>query len=665
VSIIVRRLSDTDDLTFATGAVDTATYGTVAILFRPLAAYDSTWRTLLSLWDLGGAEVGSVTINTGNKVGWWAGGSGVSGPTVTAGDLHLLVVRKATGTANVRFSLLNLSTGWTHEDSAGTLADWTAPTGGGLHTNRPTFLDWGPGSDLVAMAVWADELPWSADASGDSEIEAAGLEDHLDNWRDAAPSAGWAFNQSTNEYSIEDWTLGRADEVTVGVGTPTAVTDIDFTYEDIGLGFASRNHLRDTQTEAGTGGTVYDLSETQGTPSTLQSDTVNSGSFTEVFRWTRTVGTDVGSTLIDTQVQVTAISSNAQYQWRVARVDSSGVEQATSDYSAGQSTTGIKIASFVLDTTWAAGDRLVLALELRKSSGGGNRTVTVAVNDGDCWVEFEVVLATQDITPGAVTVTAGAGTLTLSTGAVDITPAPVTVTATPGTLAVGLTAAPEATTVTVVPGAVTLTTVVGITPAPTTVTTTPGTVTVAVAGGDIQDITPAAVTLTASAGTLTADLDVPLVGATVTATAGTATVTAGAVDIVPAPVTVTATPGAPTVVTGGLQPAAVVVTATPGAMTVTTGVVDITPAAAGVTTTPGTLAVDLDVPLAGATVTATPGTVTVGVTAVNIIPVALVVTVTPGAVVIPLGVDAPGAFVVSSAPARLVATAPTAAMRGG
>jgi hypothetical protein len=401
----VRRLDADDDVVFAAGfgGVDDFAFGTVAFLFRPLAAYDSTNRTLLAAYDSTGAQVGKIALSTANKVQWHSGGSGGNGPTVTAGDWHALIVRKVTGTAQVRFSLLNVVSGWTHAVTAGTFSDWTAPTGGTWSTSDITF-GWGPGSDLAAMAVWANELPWAADTFGDAEIVAAGLEDHLNNWRDAAPTAGWAFDQADAAYSIEDFTLNRADELSYNVGTPTDATDLDFQYEDTGIAVTLRNFLRNAQTELGTGGAVYDLSETEGTPTTLSSGNVSAGGFTEVLRWQRTVGDAVGAATISTQLSVATISANAQYRWRVVRLDSSGVEQATSTYSGTQTTTGIKISTFVLSTTWAAGDRLALVLEFGKTSGGGNRAMSVDVNSADSFADFELAVAIPtDVTPADTT----------------------------------------------------------------------------------------------------------------------------------------------------------------------------------------------------------------------------------------------------------------------
>jgi hypothetical protein len=439
----VRRLDADDDVVFAAGlgGLDSFAFGTIAFFFRPLAAYDSTNRTLLAAYDSTGVAVGKISVGTNNKVLWWSGGSGGSGPTFTAGDWHLLVIRKPAGTEKVRFSMLNL-VGWTHVVTDLAIADWVAPTGGTWHTFDPVF-GWGPGSDLAAMAVWANELPWAADTFGDAEIEAAGLEDHLDNWRDAAPTAGWAFDQADVNINIEDFTLDRADEISVAVGAAVDATDLDFQYEDAGPLALSRNFLRTTQTEPGTGGIVRDLSETQGTPTTLGSGSTSSGSFTKMLEWVRTVGTAVGSATISTQFQVTAVSAaTLAYKWQVHRYNSAGVLQADSDFSAEHNTTGIKVATLTLSTTWSAGDRLGYSLWLRKAGGGGSRDITVAVNDADSWAEFEVTPPPPiEVTPATVTVTATSGALTVTTGSVDITPAAETVSASPGTLTVANAAA--------------------------------------------------------------------------------------------------------------------------------------------------------------------------------------------------------------------------------
>jgi hypothetical protein len=427
----VRRLGNADDVAFKTGlgGVDALAYGTIAILFRP--SEDTVFRWLVKLYDSAGADLGGIGLLSDGTTFWkGAGPYATEGPVVTYGDWHLLIARKNTGDVRPRFSLQNVTTDiWVHDDGAETQLDWAPPTGGSIRTKDATSGD-GPGSDYAAAAIWSNELPWAADTFGDAAIEAAQLEDHLDFWRDADPASGWAFDGSNVNVNVEDFTLNRADETSSGVGSAVSATDLDFVFETAGILSLSRNFLRTTQTEPGTGGIVRDLSETQGTPTTLGSGSV-SGGFVEVLRWHRVVGTTVGSDAISTQVDVSAVSAaTLEYRWRVQRYNSAGVLQASStSYSAGHNTVGIKTATFVLSTTWEADDRLALSLELRKASGGGSRSITLNVNDADAWLEFEIA-EIPAITGGlAVTeagdIPAGSGTATAPpvTGTLSITEA--------------------------------------------------------------------------------------------------------------------------------------------------------------------------------------------------------------------------------------------------
>jgi hypothetical protein len=675
VSTTVRVIGGaTDDLIFAPGDLSGMTFGTIALLFKPWSVGSGGVRTLFAPHDSGGSSLGSLTVDAADDVSWTAGGVTSSAQTLTMGVWYVLVARKATGTATPRFSLLNLSTSnWTHSNGDASVADWTAPTDAGRirlsNAGAETIYAW-----IAAEAAWSNSLPWSADASGDSAIEAAGLEDHFDNWRDASPSALWKFNQSSVTHNVEDVSAGLADEVDrIGTGV-SEQSDLTFPYESGGLAITSRNYFRTTQNEPDSTGIVRDLSETQGTPTTLGSGNV-SGGFVEVYRFHRVVDDTVGTTSFPTQLDVSAVSAaTLAYRWRVQRWNSSNVLQASSAFAGEQNTIGIKLQTFALDTTWSAGDRLALSVELRKVSGGGSRNITLNVNDADAWVEFEVALVPPlDITPAAVTVDAAPGTLTISS-TVGIVPAAVTITATPGTATITATAA--------------------ITPAAATVTATPGTVVVATEGG-AQPVTPAPVTVTCTAGTLTLTtgaVNVVPDPATITATPGTTVVTTGAVDVIPAEVTVSATPGTLTLTaTADIVPAAETVTASPGTLTVTTSVPgqDITPDPVTITVTGGTLAVGqgLAVFPNAVTVTADPGVLTMTTGAVDITPAAVSLTATPGTLVLDvlgLGLTLDGASVtiaagvltvatdqiiggtlVATAPrSGLVATAPTATMGG-
>ena len=230
----------------------------------------------------------------------------------------------------------------------------------------------------------------------------------------------------------------------------------------------------------------------------------------------------------------------------LSKIDPSSNEQSAVQYQIGSSPgTGVTGA-------WASqsGPIGIISLELAAEDGGGGAS---------------------DITPGAVTVTATPGTVSLAT-----------------TYPVSLTGA----TVTVTPASVALTTgSVAVTPDPITVTATPGTVVVTSLNPVVPD--PITVTVTPSATVLTT----------------------GPTAIVPDPVTVTATPGTLSAnIAQFITVSDVTVTVTPGTQTVTTGSVGLVPAAVTVTVTPGiasfSLTSEQSVSLTGASIAVTAGTTT-------------------------------------------------------
>jgi hypothetical protein len=400
VSIVVRRLGNADDITFSTGlgGVDATTYGTIAVLFRPSA--DPVFRWLVKLYDSAGGDLGGVGI-LGNGTTFWKGSGpyATEGPIVTFDDWHLLVARKDTGDVRPRFSLKNVTTGiWEHDDAVDTQLDWVAPTGGSVRTKDATSGE-GPGADYAAAAIWANELPWAADTFGDAIIETAGLDEHLDNWRGAGPASGWEFSQTDADFMVEDFTLNRADETSVGVGTPTTDIDLDFVYADAGILALSRNFLRDTQNEPGATGIIHDLSETQGTPTTIGSGSVSSGSFVKVLEFWRVVDATVdASVAIDTSISMAAVSAaTLRYQWIVHRYNSSDVLQESSTASSEHNTTGVKTQTMVLSGPFVAGDKLSVSLWLKKAGGGGSRDFTLNINNADSWVEFSVAEAAPNV----------------------------------------------------------------------------------------------------------------------------------------------------------------------------------------------------------------------------------------------------------------------------
>jgi len=154
-----------------------------------------------------------------------------------------------------------------------------------------------------------------------------------------------------------------------------------------------RFYANNTQTNPGTGGDIYDLDETIGTPGNLSNNN-SSTSFALNLAWQQTVDTTVSDSSFDISVNVSSIGGTAEYRFRIARVDSSNVVQAASSYGSTYSTTGVKTETLTLSTTWNSGDRLRLEMETRRSGGHGNVSVGISVGNTSTYVD-------ADITPPA------------------------------------------------------------------------------------------------------------------------------------------------------------------------------------------------------------------------------------------------------------------------
>lgn len=157
----------------------------------------------------------------------------------------------------------------------------------------------------------------------------------------------------------------------------------------------TRYYLRDTQTEAGTTGTpgskgsIVDLSITQGTTAALGSGNSQDASFVVAKKFIYNVGTDINGTSFPVSVDMNAVSaSTMEWQFRVERLNSSNAVQAASTNSGPYNTNGIKTANLTLSTTWAAGDRVSVTVDIRRVSGSGNRTWTMNVNDADSYIDL-------------------------------------------------------------------------------------------------------------------------------------------------------------------------------------------------------------------------------------------------------------------------------------
>lgn len=184
---------------------------------------------------------------------------------------------------------------------------------------------------------------------------------------------------------------------------------------------ATTYYLRNTQTGGGTGGTVYDLSGTQGTNATL-SASVSSNTFAEVLRFQITLGSALPQTDIPFSVSINAISANSEVRWRIQELNSSNTVVASSAYATAQTTTGTKTGTISFSNTWAANDRLAISVEYRRTGGTGSRTLTLNINNANTYIQPDLVIPTQTLTPALFTNTNTFYAATVAAGAVALLP---------------------------------------------------------------------------------------------------------------------------------------------------------------------------------------------------------------------------------------------------
>lgn len=232
----VREFNGTsDELVCGVGAASGMTFGTVAFLLK--------YSTVISFRSFGALhDSGSTFISNPLGISNFTAYETFSGSSVTYATnpaisiWYVAVCRKGTGTATPRLSTYDFnSTTWTHRNASGTVGNWTAPGASGQIRFSFQGTDDRFGGRIAARALWSNSLPWSADGTGDTALEAAGLEDAAQNWADENPSAFWLFNQASVAIPVEDLsTTGTADETSIS-GT-TVVTGDDPSGFDFTLG---------------------------------------------------------------------------------------------------------------------------------------------------------------------------------------------------------------------------------------------------------------------------------------------------------------------------------------------------------------------------------------------------------------------------------------------
>jgi hypothetical protein len=228
-----------DRVLLAVGGLSAATHGTYGAIFK----VDNTAavRCLFVFLTSGGSFAWApFVIETDDTAVWSSGGSGAAtSAAIPQATWLTMIVRKATGTATPRFSYYNhTSTTWTHGNAIASVANGTAPTGGSIAPSSDSAGSESFDGRIALLAGWSNAVHWTADASGDTAIEAAGLEDSLQNWVDESPNMLCPYNQ--DPLSAVDDIIGGADQTSV-TGT-TVVTGDDPPGFSFALGTpASRN----------------------------------------------------------------------------------------------------------------------------------------------------------------------------------------------------------------------------------------------------------------------------------------------------------------------------------------------------------------------------------------------------------------------------------------
>lgn len=145
-------------------------------------------------------------------------------------------------------------------------------------------------------------------------------------------------------------------------------------------------YLVDSQTGTGTGGNIYDLLTTTGTDDSTVSGTTNSTQFTESAAW---IGgaSDVSTSATDVTLGFypTTTSGTLEFRFRAQRVDSGGSVLYSGGYGSTYdetATSGLREESLSFSPgAWNSTDRLKISLEVRRSGGHGNVSITISTGD--------------------------------------------------------------------------------------------------------------------------------------------------------------------------------------------------------------------------------------------------------------------------------------------
>lgn len=204
------------DIQRAPGALSGMQYGTVGITLKRGATGGP--HDYFVAHNSAGTAQWALYFDTGDAASWWTT-SGSGGPTLSSTTAWLTIItRKASGSSTPRWSVYNHTTAaWTHTAGNAAIAEGTAPGASGTYRFSWEGTEFFNGNAAVG-AAWSNRLPWSADAAGDTAIEASGLPWALRHWVTAQPDALWVFDQQIIEQPVLDRT-GKGAHQSTRTGT--------------------------------------------------------------------------------------------------------------------------------------------------------------------------------------------------------------------------------------------------------------------------------------------------------------------------------------------------------------------------------------------------------------------------------------------------------------
>jgi hypothetical protein len=226
----VRHFDGTDDdLMQLPGNAVGMTHGTFAAIWK---MENLTGLHAIGSWATsGGTFRCMLTQTTGDDIRQWTSSESLFVVNALTTQWFFHVMRKATGSATPRFSVYNYMTDtWSHGNGSSAQANWTAIAATDRIRRSVGSAEFMFGK-IAACAVWSNTLPWTADATGDTNIQNSGMHLKLSNWLNTAvPSELWAFNQSNVAHPCDGLIGGGGTQVAI-TGTTVESADGPFDFQ--------------------------------------------------------------------------------------------------------------------------------------------------------------------------------------------------------------------------------------------------------------------------------------------------------------------------------------------------------------------------------------------------------------------------------------------------